>query len=43
MKFQEAITKFRQLQVDFHEYACMRATILFKTGKKKNGILKKLR
>ncbi|XKL62099.1 hypothetical protein PGB90_001932 [Kerria lacca] len=31
MKFQEAITKFRQLQVDFHEYACMRATILFKT------------
>lgn len=32
-KFQEVITKFKQLHVDLHEYACMRATILFKTGK----------
>ena len=32
-KFQEAITKLKQLQVDLHEYACMRATMLFKIGK----------
>lgn len=31
-KFQEVVMKFKQLHVDLHEYACMRATILFKTG-----------
>jgi len=29
--FQETILKFKQLNVDAHEYACLRAIILFKT------------
>ncbi|XP_065223778.1 nuclear receptor subfamily 2 group E member 1 isoform X2 [Planococcus citri] len=31
-KLQEVINKFKHLQVDFHEYTCMRATTLFKTA-----------
>lgn len=29
--FQETLTKFSQIRVDAHEYACMRAIVLFKT------------
>lgn len=32
-KFQEIITKYKQLQINVHEYSCMKAIILFKTGK----------
>ncbi|KAK6616984.1 hypothetical protein RUM44_005341 [Polyplax serrata] len=30
--FQETLVKFKQLHVDVHEYACLRAIILFKTS-----------
>ncbi|XP_069705499.1 nuclear receptor subfamily 2 group E member 1 [Periplaneta americana] len=30
--FQETLTKFKQLHVDPHEYACLRAIVLFKTS-----------
>lgn len=29
--FQETLIKFKQLHVDIHEYACLRAIVLFKT------------
>lgn len=31
--FQETLLKFKQLNVDTHEYACLRAIVLFKTCK----------
>lgn len=31
--FQEIINKFKQAQVDATEYACLKAIVLFKTGK----------
>jgi hypothetical protein len=30
--FQDTLTKFKQLHVDPHEYACLRAIILFRTN-----------
>jgi len=30
--FQDILTKFKQLHVDPHEYACLRAIILFRTS-----------
>jgi hypothetical protein len=30
--FQDILTKFRQMQVDATEYACLKTIILFKTG-----------
>lgn len=32
-QFQETLIKFKQLHVDIHEYACLRAIVLFKTCK----------
>ncbi|EEB14839.1 Orphan nuclear receptor NR2E1, putative [Pediculus humanus corporis] len=31
-QFQETLIKFKQLHVDIHEYACLRAIVLFKTS-----------
>lgn len=31
-QFQEILTKLRWLRLDHHEFACLRAIILFKTG-----------
>lgn len=30
--FQDTLTKFKQLHVDPHEYACLRAIVLFRTN-----------
>lgn len=30
--FQEVLMKLKQFQIDGHEYACLRAVVLFKTG-----------
>ncbi|XP_068082025.1 nuclear receptor subfamily 2 group E member 1 [Anabrus simplex] len=35
--FQETLNKFKQLQVDQHEYACLRAIVLFKTAFEGSG------
>jgi len=37
--FQDTLTKFKQLHVDPHEYACLRAIVLFRTnGKLQTGL-----
>ncbi len=32
--FQEIVTKFKEMRVDTTEYTCLKAIVLFKTGKK---------
>lgn len=37
--FQEVLLKFKQLHVDMHEYACLRAIVLFKTSFEQNNVV----